>query len=171
MPFMKHRCDRKTMNPDYMRSVSSPSSSSNGSNRNSSTVKQLEYISARVIDLIRTHNWTHKDWKLYVAENFTTYAPAAFLEQLSNPTTTTRQAYIDNYKAFADANPEYDCEPVSIEADVDEKEGTAKVWIVMSVTGHPPSVRKESVTILFWVRTDDRWVLVKQVGIRGFQAY
>lgn len=67
--------------------------------------------------------------------------------------------------------PEYDCYPISIIADVDEREGTANVWVIMSVTGHPPTVRKESVTILHWVRGCNGWVMVRSVGIRGSQVY
>lgn len=149
---------------------SSPSSSYDSSAQ-ISTAAYLEDLSARIIGRIRNQDWSHRDWVEHVGDNFTVYAPAAFLEQLNYPSTSTREAYIESYKAFIKANPEYDCDPVSIEADVDEREGTAKVWIVMSVTGHPPLVRKESVSILHWVRTKDRWVAVKQVGIRGFQAY
>ena len=52
---------------------------------------------------------------------------AAYLEYEEIPNLRSREAFIENYRAFIKSNPQYSFPPISLIADVYEKNGTAAV--------------------------------------------
>ena len=153
--------------PDEMGSLSmllsqNSASTKSGHTDRSSTVHLLEELSSNMIHRINTRDWTHPDFKDILTEDY-----VAYLEYQEEPVLRGREAYIDGYRAFAEANPSYSIELVSVNADVHEKSGTAGVWMLLKVVGHPSDVLRESVTIAYWRRKGGRWEGYKQTGIRG----
>lgn len=57
---------------------------------------------------------------------------------------------------------------MSISANVNEKNGTATVWLLLKVMGHPRTLIRENVTITHWKRKQGQWRAYKQTGMRGF---
>lgn len=128
----------------------------------SATAELLEDLTCRITYRIATHDWTHPDFTELISDDYRSY-----LEYQSTPYACGREAYIANYRAFVDANPAYWIEPICTVADVHENNSTAAVWILLRVSGHPPGVQRESVTIAHWRRKAGRWHAYKQTGIRG----
>lgn len=92
---------------------------------------------------------------------------AAYLEYAGRPYVRGRSAFMEQHRNFGRAHPNYTFEVDSALADMNEKNGTAMVWLLLKVTGHPMNVKRESVTIVFWKRIAGKWKAYKQTGIRG----
>ena len=132
----------------------------------SSTARYLEELTARLTDHVANREWTHPDWRDYLIPEYT-----AYLEYSEHPITKTRKAYLENSKAFVDAHPTYILQRVAISAEVNENNGTAVVWQLLKVKGHPANVERESVTLVYWRRQAGKWRAYKQTGIRGIDWY
>ena len=132
----------------------------------SSTARYLEDLTARLTDHVANRDWTHPDWADLLITDYT-----AYLEYSEHPITKTRASYLVNCKAHADAHPSYTLERVAISAEVNEKNGTAVVWQLLKVKGHPANVERESVTLVYWRRRGGKWSAYKQTGIRGIDWY
>lgn len=91
-----------------------------------------------------------------------------YLPHTSDSDIHSRSDWLDSYRKFAAENPEYFVEIASISASVNEKNGTATVWLLLKVTGHPNTLQRENVTISHWKRKQGQWRAYKQTGMRGF---
>jgi len=91
-----------------------------------------------------------------------------YLPHSSTPYINSLEEYLKNYDKFTKDNPDYYCEALSISASVNEKNGTATVWCLLRVTGHPCTLQRENVTVVNFKRKVGRWMAYKQTGMRGF---
>jgi hypothetical protein len=130
--------------------------------RKSNNTKMLEKLATKMVMHIARHDFDHPDIKKYLIDDY-----AAYLEYQSKPFMKGREAFVENYRAFAKANPGYGLVVESIHADTNEKNGTSAVWMLLKVTGHPEGVIRESVTVQTWKRGDGMWKAHRQTGIRG----
>ena len=128
----------------------------------SATAIYLEDLQVHLANCLNRHEWDHVDLKTYVAVNF-----QAFMQHMSEPIVTTRKAFIERYKNLCRTHPEYSYEVEHVNADVDDARGTAIVWYVLSIWGHPKGVERKSVSVNTWERNKGKWLCVKQTGIRG----
>ena len=127
----------------------------------SPTAQLLVDLTCRVVQRVAAHDFTHPDFEA-MSDDYT-----AYLEYQETPLARGKQAYLDNYRAFTAANPDYTIQPISVVADVHENNCTASVWMLLKVDGHPRDVQRESVTIVYWRRRAGKWQAYKQTGIRG----
>lgn len=91
-----------------------------------------------------------------------------YLPHSANPYCNSLEDWLENYRSFAAENPDYFVEVVSISASVNEKNGTATIWLLLRVTGHPVTLQRENVTVIHWKRKQGQWRAFKQTGMRGF---
>ena len=127
------------------------------------TTVHVEQLSKRVAECINARNWSDP-----VFEHF---APSfeAFVEHSEIPTVRSAKEYFEAYSAIVAGNPEYGNELLSISSVVNEKAGTATVWLLLRIFGHPQGMIKESVTIAHLARRNGKWFFTRQFGIRGIQ--
>ena len=112
--------------------------------------------------MLNDRDWDHSYIRQYIAPNIT-----AYMEHLEEPHATTREEWLAGFQKNGEDNPEYGFECISANAEVDERKGTASVYFVMRIRGHPAGTVKESVTRITWSRSRGKWVAIKQNGIRG----
>ncbi|KAF2169529.1 hypothetical protein M409DRAFT_19942 [Zasmidium cellare ATCC 36951] len=67
-------------------------------------------------------------------------------------------------------NPGYRVEVMEVEADVDERGGYAIVYCLLSVTGRPANIRRQSVSIVEWMRRNGQWQFYKATLMRGLDG-
>lgn len=127
-----------------------------------STKCYLEQLNARMVGRVSDHDWTHTDFQDFMDPDY-----KAYLEYNDIPMSKNRDEYLENFKSFTNAYPDYSIGIHSINADVDDKHGKAKVWLFLRVYGHPKDLVRESVTVVHWRRKKGKWVCYKQNGIRG----
>lgn len=135
--------------------------------RKSSNTIFLEKLVARLIGYIAAHDFSNPELQEYLTDDYT-----AFLEYIGeHPLLEGREAFLEHYRGFAAEHPEYMLEVESVVADVNEKNGTATVWSLLSVTGEPKGLRRQSVTVHWFRRKGGKWRAHKQTGVRGLAAY
>ena len=79
-----------------------------------------------------------------------------------------RKELLAAYKATTEADPEYRIDILSINACLaDEGCASAAVWMLLGVSGYPPSIRKEIVAIVHWREWNGEWCCLKEEGICG----
>lgn len=130
-----------------------------------STIKHVENLCRRVLELIQLRNWDSPDWIL-LDEDFHAYLPHS-----DEPFINSRAEYLQNYIDFSRANPSYRAEMASMLVDVNSRNGTASAWMHLRVTGHPCSLQRENVTVVSLRRQRHRWVAYRQTGMRGFGGF
>ncbi|KAK3053626.1 hypothetical protein LTR09_005370 [Extremus antarcticus] len=131
--------------------------------RKSNNAFLVEGLARLLIGHIVDHDFTHLDFLKYLHDDY-----AAYLEYRSDePYLKGREVYLAGYQAFVKAHPGYTLEIESLHGDVDEKNGTAVVWMNLIVEGHSKGVRRQSITMQQWRRKDGGWRAYKQTGIRG----
>lgn len=135
--------------------------------KKSTNAKLLERLADRLLVHVAEHDFSHPDLYEYIVEDYTAYLEYFTEEQLLKG----RNTFLSSYQAFVDANPHYSVELESVIADVNEKNGTAAVWMLINVTGHPAGVRRQSVTMQQFKRKGGKWRAYKQSGIRGMAGY
>ena len=128
----------------------------------SPTAQLLEDLTCRVVQRVAAHDFTHPDFDEAISDDYT-----AYLDYQETPLAHGKQAFLDNYRAFAAANPDYTIQPISVVADVHENNCTASVWMLLKVEGQPRDVQRESVTLVYWRRRAGKWQAYKQTGMRG----
>lgn len=126
------------------------------------TARFIEEATVKMLAHINNRLFCHSDFRDFIEPDY-----AAFLEYFPHPVCKGLNDYLDMYSAYAEATPDYHIHPISISADVNEKNGTAIVWLLLSVKGHPKNVERESVTTVHWRRRAGKWKGYKQTGIRG----
>lgn len=77
------------------------------------TAHLLEDQNTRLLQRIATHDPAHPDFTELMSDDY-----RAYLEDHHVPYAVGRDNYLANYRAFAEANPDYSLHPVSVVADV-----------------------------------------------------
>ena len=93
---------------------------------------------------------------------------------------TDFSAYMDNQAAACDwpefvsilrdaaeADPEYRADIINQSVDLNEKDGTAVVYMFIEVTGRPVSVRRENALVFEWKRQGAVWTCYSHTAMRG----
>lgn len=138
-----------------------PSTSSESGDK-SATAQDLEERTTCVARCVAARDWAHPVFEQF-AEDF-----QAFVEHSETPVIRSAKEYIEVYKDIAAKHPNYRNEVLSVNADVNEEDGEAMVWLLMRIFGHPDEETvRESVTIAYFSRRDGKWWTTKQRGIRG----
>lgn len=140
------------------------SSKPSASQEKSPSAIHIEDLCARAANVISTRNWDDQILLDHFAPDF-----EAFVEHSDTPVVRGAKDWMKVYAKLAADNPDYRNEVVSMISDVDEKAGTATVWMLMRIFGHPKDMVRESVTIIHAVRRNGKWLVLKQRGIRGIQ--
>lgn len=142
--------------------LSPPASTTSESGEKNATALYLENLSACVAKCISTRNWSHPVFE-HFAPDF-----QAFVEHSPTPFIRSAKEYITVYDEIAAKHPNYRSELLSVSGDVNEEEGTATVWLLLRIFGHPDeNTVKESVTVAYFSRRNGKWWFMKQHGIRG----
>ena len=129
----------------------------------------LERLFKRIIEHINAKEWRHHDWYDNYSDNVVVVAPSAYLELLREPVATSLEEYLTANEEFTTENPEYNAEVLNITANVDDDGLIARVWIQAIITGHPPTVARQTMTIVDLKKMDGKWWAYKQTGFRGPQ--
>ena len=130
----------------------------------SPTAEYIEGLSARISQCIRDHNYDDPVFKLF-ANKFEGYIEHTYIRHLCG-----KDEYVQAQKNFAAAHPDYRNECVSMTTQLDDEEGTATVWMLLRIHGHPKDIIRESVTFFYWKLCKGKWLLHKQGGVRGVQV-
>jgi hypothetical protein len=120
----------------------------------------LESLSRQLINCFCTQDWDNPLLKL-ATPNFSAYIDHAEARVRSF------DEHVEFHKSLHLAHPEYVYEVDNVSADVDDEKGLASVWALLTVTGYPAPIRRESLTVLSWRRRKGKWRCYKQLGIRG----
>jgi hypothetical protein len=120
----------------------------------------LESLSRRLIECFCTQDWENPLLSL-ATPNFSAYIDHAEARVRSF------DEHVEFHKMLHLAHPEYVYEVDNVSADVDDEKGLASVWALLTVTGYPAHIRRESLTVLSWRRRKGKWRCYKQLGIRG----
>jgi hypothetical protein len=120
----------------------------------------LENLSRQLINCFCTQDWNNPLLQL-ATPNFSAYIDHAEARVRSF------DEHVEFHKALHAAHPEYVYEVDNVSADVDDGKGLASVWALLTVTGYPAQIRRESLTVLSWRRRKGKWRCYKQLGIRG----
>jgi hypothetical protein len=131
-----------------------------GSAKASPDAALLESLSRQLIECFCTQDWDNPLLKL-ATPNFSAYIDHAEARVRSF------DEHVEFHKSLHLAHPEYVYEVDNVNADVDDEKGLASVWALLTVTGYPAPIRRESLTVLSWRRRKGKWRCYKQLGIRG----
>jgi hypothetical protein len=148
----------------YLLSHRDPCSPNAKSTKKSPTTLYIEQLATSLNGHISAHDFTHPELLHHLDENYT-----AHLEYLpgSSQHPRGRADFLEGFRRYVDAYPDYSMQIESIVAEVNEKNGTATVWLLLNITGHPKGLRRQSVTVQAYRRKGGVWRAVRQNGIRG----
>lgn len=113
---------------------SSPPSAT--SRRKTRTEVYLEELGTAICHCVSTQNWNH--WAVgHITEDF-----EAYIEHADTPFVRNVEEYKQAYNSIAERYPGYRNELVDINAEVDERAGTAALWILLRIHHHPTQTMK-----------------------------
>lgn len=148
--------------PAYQRSLQSKQSEQSKDGtivfEQSQTALRMEKNSRAVIDSINSRCYS-------AATSLVATTYRSDIDDLSKT-----KSYSDSKKQFqqiSQKHPEYHVEVVNVSADVDEESGYAIVYCLLSVTGRPANVRRQSVSVVEWMRRDGQWQYYNATVVRG----
>ena len=144
----------------------SPASSSATEAEQKETVKQeLERISSAFENAIQNGQWValqHLSAK-YISPSFHARFDNAFISSWTD--------YVTLVSLWTKNNPGWQKSVLSTEADVDEENGQATVYILMKVTGWPVQFDRMVVSVLKWKKLRRRWVCCENTTMRGVDTF
>ena len=94
-------------------------------------------------------------------------APDVIAIHETTPISRGRERLIENLRSMIEQMPEYHADILNSTATVNERRGTAVVYIHLFLTGMPDGIRRESVNVLDWVRKGGDWRIARHSGMRG----
>lgn len=83
------------------------------------------------------------------------------------PVVHGKEQLIENLREMLRMMPDYHAEILSTTATVDERKGTATIYLHLFLSGMPDGIRRESVNVLAWERRRGEWLLTNHRGMRG----
>lgn len=104
--------------------------------------------------------YTSSNIPSFIAHNFKS-------ENAGHPEGDSYQEFLALHREFAEIHPEYHVEVVNASIDMDERSGHASVFTLVEIRGRPKDTRRGAVLVWKWRKRFGRWVLFKQMGIRG----
>lgn len=117
-----------------------------------------EELGTAICNCISTRNWNHWALQHHTADF------EAYIEHSDVPFARNLDEYIQAYEVIAEKYPYYRNELIDIDAEVDEKNGTAVMWTLLRIHHDPTHTMKESVTMSYLRRENGKWLFYKQTG-------
>lgn len=117
-----------------------------------------EELSRQLIHLFNDHSFQHP---------LLSHVTRSFRSEQDIIPSESSEDYYRQRRNWVLEYPEYHLEILRLFTEMDETAGKAKVWTFIEVTGHPPGVRRHSITIMHWRRRQDEWLYYKREGVRG----
>lgn len=133
-----------------------PTSSTNN------TSAYLEELTKTISQCFSDQDWTHPVIEEHIAPNI-----KAYMDHGEKPFAKSRGAYIAAFRKIFRKNPNYRGEIYSVSVSVNEKAGTASVWIFLHVVNSPEGLRREGVPVFDWKLIEGKWKLVAMKGLCG----
>ena len=137
-----------------------PSAPERCKERNATAV-DLERATAVMLDIIARRSWDDQR-SSFMAPNF-----QASVEHAGQRNIRSRDEYLRSFRDLVRAHKDYNVKLISISANVDEKNGTASVWMHVEISGDPESIRRENVSLVRWKRVQGCWECYKLDSVRG----
>lgn len=125
----------------------------------------LEDLHVHIVHILNIRQYDHPDLETYLHKDLT-----AYMEHVDEPYVTSREAFLDRYRAIIKESPGYRFEAVDVNASVDETKNAALVWFRLRIWGHPEGVEREGVYVSMWKKSKGVWVCHRQNGIRGMKV-
>lgn len=132
----------------------------------SDDTKMLEALSVTMIRSAAAQDWEHEIWQRLSANFVGEFSYGTTEEPVRNWKT-----FVAHHRAVRQQYPDYHFEIVDICIDVHERNGTASVYIMLKVTGHPSTLERASVLVLRWRRNGESWLCYREGVIRGVRWY
>lgn len=137
------------------------------------TQERLQYLSKQFVDAMNTNTFREVVYRLLTPDF------SGVHEQDDDQWTFSgREGLIKHMETFLARNPMLYTEILNSTAEVDERRGTGRVFILRSVVGLAGGVKKEAFMELHWVRFggvggggDGEWLCSGYRGLRGFSFF
>ncbi|KXS96904.1 hypothetical protein AC578_6226 [Pseudocercospora eumusae] len=143
----------------------SPASSSTSEAKQKDTIKQeLERISSAFENVIKNGQW------VALKHLRARYISPPFHARFDNALISSWTDYVTLVSVWTGNNP-WQKSVLSTEADVDEENGQATVYILMKVTGWPTKFDRMVVSVLKWKKLRRRWVYCENTTMRGVDTF
>lgn len=94
-------------------------------------------------------------------------APDVVTIHETTPVAHGRDELVEGLRKYVALMPDYRAEILSSTAVVNEKKGTATVYLHLLLSGMPDGIRRESVNVLTWKRLPGEWQITEHSGMRG----
>ncbi|KAF2171409.1 hypothetical protein M409DRAFT_18525 [Zasmidium cellare ATCC 36951] len=78
--------------------------------------------------------------------------------------------FLEAQRQIADVDSGYHVNVIYASADVDERTGHTVVYMSVEILGRPIGIRRNAVIVWKWRKRFGRWLLYKQLGIRGMMG-
>lgn len=85
----------------------------------------------------------------------------------TTPVAHGRAQLVEGLRKYVALMPDYRAEILSSTAVINEKKGTATVYLHLLLSGMPDGIRRESVNVLTWKRRSGEWQITEHSGMRG----
>ncbi|EME40350.1 hypothetical protein DOTSEDRAFT_82939 [Dothistroma septosporum NZE10] len=134
------------------------------SGRSLKTASRLEKLSTTAVEAINNRSFNEAKESPLFASGF-----SAKFDDLEE--TASLSEHADYLRSVAEAHPEYSVRVVNVSSNVDEAGGAATVYILMSVSGRPRSIRRQAMSVVRWIRQDNGvWLIASASIMRGMTA-
>ncbi|KAK4508460.1 hypothetical protein PRZ48_002199 [Zasmidium cellare] len=128
------------------------------------TTEYLSQQTREFLEAFNTRNWDvlEKQWSNQVDhERFTgtigNHAPALSWKE-----------HIDVYRHMAHDKPNMQIKPIQIDCDINDKEGTAELFIFAEVTGRENGIKTQGLSNLSWrQKRGGQWLCVKHTILQA----
>lgn len=80
------------------------------------------------------------------------------------------EGYVTYIKTVVEANPDYSIKVTDVSSHVNDKAGTAEVFVNVEVGGVPRGVMRQSVGVMKFRRNDGRWRCFTYQGADGIEC-
>ena len=125
-----------------------------------STEDYLKRNSEAICNEILNNRNFHSPWLDYLAPDVVAIHETTSVVQ-------GRKQLVDNLREMLQTMPDYHADIVNTTATVDERKGSATVYLHLFLSGMPDGIRRESVNVLAWERRKGEWLLTNHKGMRG----
>ncbi|KAF7189827.1 hypothetical protein HII31_08934 [Pseudocercospora fuligena] len=132
------------------------------------TAKYLTRVSSDFIHAINRRDFAAAESMEYLIDH------SRFTARLTDfPIDHSYQEHVDRYKFVYSQAPDVFLHVGETSVDLDERKGTASVYINVNAAGQPGGVATQGVSLLEWRRTSqdgkETWLCVKHTAVKGLQ--
>lgn len=128
--------------------------------------EHIKSLSKRLIQAINNRTW-RETAELLMLPSFSGYH-----DMDDNPWSVNNREAINNYmEDFLTEHPDFYTEILDMSVELDEKRGTASVWVLRSDINLTDKPRSETYMELAWVRKGEDWYCCGYQGVKSFPFY